>query len=53
MFVLTEIIDSIFLLFYKILNPVQNGVFSEIAVHTLWTPRLHSDNIAHTLATYL
>jgi hypothetical protein len=53
MFVLTEIIDRIFLLFYKILNPVQDGVFAEIALRTLWTPRLHSDNIAHTLATYL
>jgi hypothetical protein len=71
MFVLTEIIDCVFLLFSKILSPVclflrctklitdmaQDGVFLEVALRTLWTPQLHSDNvldnIAHTLATYL
>jgi hypothetical protein len=62
MFVLTEIIDCIFLLFSKILSPVlsisrctrlltdvaQDGVFPEIALRTVWwMPRLYSDNIAH------
>jgi hypothetical protein len=66
MFVLTEIIDCIFLLFSKILSPVlsilrctrlitnvaQDGVFLEIALHTLWTPQLHSDNVI-TLRIYI
>jgi hypothetical protein len=57
MFVLTEIIDCIFLLFSKILSRsclsctrlitdvAQDGVFLEIALGTLWTPQLHSDNV--------
>jgi hypothetical protein len=59
MFVLTEIIDCIFLLFSKILSPVlsisplyrlitnvaQNGVFLEIVLRTFWKPQLHSDNV--------
>jgi hypothetical protein len=59
MFVLTEIIDCIFLLFSKILSPVlsisplysintdvaQDDIFLEIALRTLWTPQLHSDNV--------
>jgi hypothetical protein len=40
-----------------ITDVVQDGVFLEIALRTLWTPQLHSDNvidnIAPTLATYL
>jgi hypothetical protein len=60
MFVLTEIIDCVFLLFIVnllITDMAQDGVFLEIALCTLWTPQLHPDNvidnIAHTLATYL
>jgi hypothetical protein len=49
MFVLTEIIDFIILLFSKILCP--SG--KRFGYYTLWTPQLYSDNIAHTLATYL
>jgi hypothetical protein len=58
MFVLTEIIDCIFLWFSKILSPVlflrctrlitdvaQDGFFLEIALRTLRTPQLHSDNV--------
>jgi hypothetical protein len=66
MFVLTEIIDCIFLLFSKILSPVlsifrctrlitdgaQDGVFLEIVLRTLWTPQLHSDNVI-TLPIYI
>jgi hypothetical protein len=52
MFVFTETIDCIFLLFSKILSLVlsisplyctdvaQDGVFLEIALRTLWTPGL-------------
>jgi hypothetical protein len=51
MFVLTEIIYCIFLLFSKIFSPVlsvdvaQDGVFLEISLRTLRTPQLHSDNV--------
>jgi hypothetical protein len=33
--------------------PAQDGVFPEIALRILRTLQLYSDNIAHTLATYL
>jgi hypothetical protein len=66
MFVLTEIIDCMYLLFSKILSPVlsisplysintdvvQDSVFLEIALRTLWTPQLHSDNVI-TLSIYI
>jgi hypothetical protein len=60
MFVLTEIINCIFLLFSKILSPflsispqyyvlitdvAQDRVLLEIALRTLWAPQLHSDNV--------
>jgi hypothetical protein len=59
MFVLREIIDCIFLLFSKILSPAlsisplysinadvaHDRVFLEIALRTLWTPQIHSDNV--------
>jgi hypothetical protein len=64
MFVLTEIIDCIFLLFSKspvrsclflrctrlITDVAQDGVFLEIALRTLWTPQPHSDNVITLLA---
>jgi hypothetical protein len=65
MFILTEIVDCIFLLFYKNLSsvlsisPLNNcrgpgWCLSGNASVTLdAADMLHSDNIAHTLATYL
>jgi hypothetical protein len=46
MFVLTEIIDCIFLLFSRLITDMaQDGVFLEIALRTFWMPQLHSDDV--------
>ncbi|CAH1367338.1 unnamed protein product [Tenebrio molitor] len=54
MFVLTEIIDCIFLLFSKILSPVLSSLeltwprmvsFRKSLCSTLWTLQMHSDNV--------